>query len=404
MHFDAETASSTGLHAARHFEALPNVGQAVALIERSLAGRSCAFEPSKTERPMCLYGGGQMGQLARAYLAALGQHPVAVIDRAPESLRQNPAWDGITVYHPEDVPSDVRSNALVAVCVATAPYVPLEQQLTSLGFEDVVPFYDVAEAYRDRHPLSNGWFSDPLDKEDTTNIAAVLERWDDDLSRAHHLQFLAWRVLREEWSFEAAPIDLQNRFFIPEILDALRSDETFVDAGAHTGEVITRFLHLMQGKYRNLIAIEPDPQLRAQLTERLSELNVDQHSEVLRWALSETPGRRTFHAGLGYASQLSETGQGPIDCQTLDGLALQPSFIKLHLEGHELPALKGAEITLKSHRPILAATVYHNADGLWKTARWLGRALDRYRLLFRAHSWCGTGAVLYAIPEERHGR
>ena len=38
----------------------------------------------------------------------------------------------------------------------------------------------------------------PLDQEKT---AEVLARWDDDVSRAHHLQFLAWRRLREEWIF-----------------------------------------------------------------------------------------------------------------------------------------------------------------------------------------------------------
>ena len=29
--------------------------------------------------------------------------------------------------------------------------------------------------------------------------------------------------------------------------------------------------------------------------------------------------------------------------------------------------------------------------------------LRNYRILFRTHSWCGTGAVVYAIPAERAG-
>jgi hypothetical protein len=29
--------------------------------------------------------------------------------------------------------------------------------------------------------------------------------------------------------------------------------------------------------------------------------------------------------------------------------------------------------------------------------------LPDYRFLFRIHSWCGTGAVIYAIPDERIG-
>ena len=73
----------------------------------------------------------------------------------------------------------------------------------------------------------------------------------------------------------------------------------------------------------------------------------------------------------------------------------------MHLEGGELDALKGGWSTLREHRPILAATVYHNDDGIWKTPLWMMENLEDYRFLFRIHSWCGTGAVLYAIPAER---
>jgi hypothetical protein len=32
------------------------------------------------------------------------------------------------------------------------------------------------------------------------------------------------------------------------------------------------------------------------------------------------------------------------------------------------------------------------------------QTLSGYRFLFRNHSWCGTGAVIYAIPQERTAR
>jgi hypothetical protein len=91
----------------------------------------------------------------------------------------------------------------------------------------------------------------------------------------------------------------------------------------------------------------------------------------------------------------------PVAVRPLDALDLSPSFVKLHLEGAELSALKGARGTLLAHRPIVAATVYHNADGIWRTPLWLMETLPDYRFLFRLHSWCGTGAVVYGIPNER---
>ena len=121
-------------------------------------------------------------------------------------------------------------------------------------------------------------------------------------------------------------------------------------------------------------------------------------------ALSDNEGEAVFHCGLDYASQLSRTGSMRVRTRPIDALGLSPTFIKLHLEGAELTALKGARQTLLDHRPIVATTVYHNDDGIWRTADWLMETLSDYRFLFRNHSWCGTGAVIYAIPQERIAR
>src|ERR1019366_4886047 len=98
-----------------------------------------------------------------------------------------------------------KRSTRLEVGMVTSPYVPLEASLLDSGFIDVVPFYDLAETFRHLHPLSNGWFAPPLTAQEQDETAEVLSAWDDDVSRAHHLQFLAWRRLREEWIFEPAP-------------------------------------------------------------------------------------------------------------------------------------------------------------------------------------------------------
>jgi FkbM family methyltransferase len=252
--------------------------------------------------------------------------------------------------------------------------------------------------------LSNGWFAPPLSAHEQAKTNKVLARWDDDVSRAHHLQFLAWRRLREEWTFEAAPVPTDNRFFVPEIAAVLRDDEILIDAGAHHGNVISAFVG-QTNSFRQIVAIEPDAESRVRLQENLQAwLPDDSRVTVLSCALSDDDGEALFHPGLDYASQLSPTGTMRVETRKLDALDLAPTFIKLHLEGAELAALQGAQRTLVSHRPIVAATVYHNADGIWKTPLWLMDTLPDYRFVFRAHSWCGTGAVVYAIPNERTGR
>lgn len=385
----------------RAFAAPPDTAGAARLLGE-LAMAPCAFSPVPADRPLALYGAGNLGRMARDFLAAVGRDFTLVVDRDARQLAGDPQWSGINLLHPDDVPETVKRGVRLAVSIVSAPYAPLEQALRARGFDDVVPFYDLAESFRDVHPLSNGWFAPPLTVSERQHTAEVLTRWDDDVSRAHHLQFLAWRRLREEWSFASAPVSVDDRFFIPEVRAVLRGDECLLDAGAHDGSVIEAFLRHSQSAFRQIVAVEPDPANRAALEGRMrARLPGDARVTVYDCALAEEARAARFHAGLGYASQLSPTGTLRVTTRPLDALNLKPSFLKLHLEGGELAALQGARDTLLSHRPIVAATVYHNADGIWKTPLWLMQTLAHYRFLFRAHSWCGTGAVVYAIPDER---
>jgi FkbM family methyltransferase len=390
-------------HLARSFTALPGPDRAAALLAET-ATKPCDFAPENDDRPIALYGAGKLGRLACEFLNVAGRDAAMVIDRNASLRAQEPAWAGTSVLAPYDVPDKVKRDVRLAVSLVMQAYVPVERSLLALGFEDVVPFYDLAEGLRDRHPLSNGWFAPPLSVQDRDNTERVLAAWDDDISRAHHLQFIAWRRLREEWTFEPAPPANEERFFIPEVARTLGEDEILLDAGAHHGSVTESFVRQTKGAFRQVIAVEPDPASRATLERTLrSCLPGDERVSIRDCALAEDDGEAIFHGGLGYASQLSPTGSLRITTRRLDTLDLKPTFVKFHLEGGELAALKGAHATLLAQRPIIAATVYHNADGIWKTPLWLMQNLPDYRFLFRADAWCGTGAVLYGLPKERAG-
>lgn len=376
---------------------------AAAVLLAALANAPCEFSPVPADRPLALYGAGSLGRLAQEFLNAVGKEFALAIDRNAPQLAAEPCWSGLRLVHPDDVASRDKSRLRVAVSIVTAPYVPLEQTLRQQGFANVVPFYDLAESFRAVHPLSNGWFAEPLTSLDRSKTAEVLARWTDDVSRAHHLQFLAWRRLRQEWTFDGAPVSTTDRFFTPEVLAALHDHECLLDLGAHHGGVLETFLAHTKGAFRQIVAVEADPANRALLQGKMHALLPDDPRVAIHdCAVADRDGDALFHAGLGYASQLSPTGKLRVGTRRIDALGLAPSFLKLHLEGAELAALRGARQTLTDCRPIVAATVYHNDDGIWRTAAWLMETLPAYRFFFRLHSWCGTGAVIYAIPNERN--
>ncbi|OJF98479.1 FkbM family methyltransferase [Pararhizobium antarcticum] len=402
------TASASGAdgtrvaHIARVFPELPDAPRASALLH-DINNGICPFAAETPRQPLVLYGAGNMGRLARDHLRLVGLDFAMVIDRQADRLAADPAWQGVVLARPQDVPASVKRDSLLAVSVATSAYAPLEAELMADGWQNVVPFYDLAESFRDRHPLSNGWFAGPLDANNLAHTTDVLESWDDDTSRAHHLQFIAWRRLRQEWTFDAAPVASCVRFFIPEIVCVLRSDEVFLDAGAHHGSVVEAFVAQTDGAFSRVLALEPDAESRSHLETLVATLPSDIAGRIRTGAaaLDAVARPRRFHSGLGYASQFAETGQDVVQTTTVDALKITPSFIKLHLEGGEYDALRGAMQTIHQHRPIVAVTTYHNDDGLWKTPLFMMEHFENYRFLMRLHSWCGTGAVVYAIPRER---
>ncbi len=388
---------------ARTFAASPDAAAALEML-RQVNARAPAGRPVQPGgRPLVLYGAGDLGRMAKAHLDLVGQPVAAVLDANAAAYQDDPRWAGGPVLAPDAVPETMKRGALMAIAIVTLPYVPLHQELVRQGWASCAPFYDVAESFTAQHPLHNGWFAIPMDAEQLASAGGVMAGFADDASRGHYLRFAAWRLGRQEWDFADAPVVAADRFFIPEITAALRADERFLDAGAYHGSVTARLLELTEGAVSTVWAMEPDAASRAVLQAYVDGLDLNLRARVN--VLDALIGARTelvrFHDGLGYASQIAPTGRTLRACAPLDALGLDPTFIKLHLEGGELAALKGARETLRRRRPLLAATVYHDAAGLIETPQWLMANLPDYAFLMRTHNWCGTGAVLYAIPKER---
>ncbi len=378
----------------RVFDRLPDAEAAARLLE-PLRRAPRHAGPRRVDRPLALYGAGNLGRMAYDYFRAIGIPVAAVFDRDADALAADPFWRDLPPKRPEAATDAQRRGMLLAVATVTSPYAPLAEALAGQGWRDVAPVYDVTEAYRDRHPLSNGWFADPLDAQEAAAMADLLRRLDDDLSRAHHLQTLAWRILREEWSFPGGVADPAGRFLTPEVMAALPASVEFLDLGAHVGAVSERLIGAVGARCRNICAVEPDPAHLAALSRALGRRGAAHR--ICRRPLAAEPGPARFRAGLGYASQLTEQGDVAV-ATTIDALDASPDFVKLHLEGGELAALNGGRSTLERTQPIVAATSYHNADGMRDLPAWLMDALPGHDVTIRLHGWCGTGAVVYAVP------
>lgn len=376
---------------------LPDIETSRKLALQLFAGPP-ATPTAATQSPLILYGAGNLGNMALRLLQQLAIEVPYVVDRHPPASGQ---LQGIPVIVPEAVPAADRQNLRIGICVVTAPYEPIRTFLNAAGWRNVHPVYDLLQPHAATTLMENGWFLPKPDSLALSQILNLLDAWHDDRSRAAHLQFLAWRYARQEWMFDGAPVTVDDRYFISEVVAALGDKEYFIDAGAYDGSVTERFLRVMAGREVEATLIEPDPVNRARLARRFSSNSEAAAIHLLDCVLDEQAGQTRFANNLDLGSRIHPHGIQGTPAQALDDLDLRTSFAKFHLEGHELPALRGSLATLRRERPILAVTVYHNADGAWPTGCFLAENLARYRLIMRLHGWCGTAAVLYAIPEER---
>ncbi len=157
-------------------------------------------------------------------------------------------------------------------------------------------------------------------------------------------------------------------------------DGDFVDVGAHVGLYTTTAARSTSGR---VLAFEPNPLARAQLAANL-ELNGCRNVLVVPKAVAGAPGRALLHVPATPDPSFSSLAAGrfaegdpvAVEVTTVDAeveaAGLQPTVVKVDVEGGELGVVEGMERTLAAHRPVLLVEV---SD---ESARELARRLPGY--------------------------
>jgi hypothetical protein len=152
--------------------------------------------PRKVDKPLVLYGYGKLGHLAEEIFNELKIPIHMIIDNAMPTY---------FVLNPEDGEPLPRNEVLVAVCVATEPYSGIDLQLKKWGFEDIVPVWDILEAYADRTGINNGWMVVGLSPVEMGEIACVYQGFSDLISRRCYNAFIQWRQNHAELDVPVEP-------------------------------------------------------------------------------------------------------------------------------------------------------------------------------------------------------
>ncbi len=341
-----------------------------------------------------IYGCGELGLMAKSFFEFF-KIPFTPVDIDPSGYENSNSWNGYQIKKIEDVPK----NAPILICISNHSFNKIKKSLKKSGHTNVRSFFEQAEFFNCnsgyKHPLRSGW---TVGKEFDELFMLVNDRFSDIVSNGHYFTFLKWhRSYIEQSGF---PVDTKNRYFIPEVLEVLRQDEVFVDAGAYDGRVALKFIDTVRGKFKKIICIEPDMKNYKALAIKTKGVKGIETKYV---ALGDENGTTGFRHCFGYMSKVDKRFPARTRVKKLDSMwGVRPTIIKYHLEGHELEALQGSMKTLKKHRPIVMVTTYHTSDGAFRIPNYLMDNLKNYRFLWRNHNYMGQGAVLYCIPNERY--
>jgi FkbM family methyltransferase len=257
------------------------------------------------------------------------------------------------------------------------------------------PLFSLFEAMRQTSlaPALPPAFSDPA------VIARLFEREErwlrfvDEESRRTYLSVLLFRLTYDRRWVDPYRLPLASMYFFTDALE-VGSDETLVDGGAFDGDTIMAFAERTKGSYRRIHAFEADPANLDALNRRTGAL---QRIDVHPFGLWKSAAELRLSTGQGATSSIGDAGTISIDVRPLDALDLGPvSFLKLDIEGAEIPALEGAAETIRRHKPKLSLAVYHNPEELATIPELIASIRPDYRFRLRHHGPIFCDTVLYA--------
>jgi FkbM family methyltransferase len=178
------------------------------------------------------------------------------------------------------------------------------------------------------------------------------------------------------------------------------NDEVLFDCGAYIGDNVEDFASLAE--FKKIYAFELDKKTYASLCENTKKyLNVVAVNCGI-WNKRETINVISSHLeSNSISSNIGDEKDGEsVILDTIDYLAEKyemPTYIKMDIEGAELNALKGAEQTIKNHKPKLAVCLYHKPEDIFEIPEYLHSLRPDYKFFVRHYSVDSSELVLFAV-------
>ena len=132
-------------------------------------------------------------------------------------------------------------------------------------------------------------------------------------------------------------------------LKYVKSWRNALDIGANVGE----WARPLAKVFNKVICFEPNPNFRQCFEKNITEDNVVLHPYGLS-SHSHNAEQGTNDTHLNFVVGDTEPRDGDIECRSLDSFEFTDiDYIKIDVDGFEIPVLRGAEHTLRQNNPVI---------------------------------------------------
>jgi FkbM family methyltransferase len=353
------------------------------------------------DRPFALFGASQLGRKALVVLKELGFAPCAFMDNNPALWGTH--IDSVPVVSPAQLVETWQGELPSVICTIWSGHIhdvmaDRLQPLVELGFERIALFGHLAWRYPE-HLLPHYCMDLPeCVLPEAEAIRQAFSLLGDEVSRKLYVDHVEWRLhLNHDLLPVSSPLQI---YFDPLFSTNFRAEVVF-DLGAFTGDTLESYL--ASGRdFLQYHCFEPAAQNFAQLqacVKRVAKSSVHAH----RLAIGDCVGEVLIEAANGPSSRVG-LGDERVPMTTLDELAvsgLVPTFVKIDIEGLEPQCLAGGRAVIAEHKPLIAVSVYHEQNHLWRILLQLHGYYDGYQYSLCPHVSDGWDLVLYAVPKDR---
>ncbi len=341
-------------------------------IIKALKNETSVWESLKNDsNPIILYG---MGDGADKVLTAFEKYGIKASGvMASDDFVRGQSFHGFTVQKLSYF-EDKFGDFTIALCFAS--------QLPQV--------MDLIKGIAKRHKMlvpsvpvfgSNLFDDDFVDKY-SDNILKAFDLLTDEQSRRVYENVLKFYYTGRLELLDGITTDKDEAFY--NIL-RLGVDEVYVDLGAYNGDTIDEFLHYSGGRYRKIIAFEPNEKNFCKLKSHCEGMQ-----SVELWQLGAYSKNTflDFNNKAGRNSAIADSGTktrvAAVD-SILCGVAA--GYVKADVEGADYETLEGMKKTLKNFKPKLNFSAYHRFEDIFRLALFIKEINPDYRIYLRHHPY-----------------